>query len=306
MTIMNLPDRATLLAPVLIRVLIRVLTRVSAPVLPRVSTTVSATVLVLLMSAPSLAFVNLSSHRAVYDLKLKSSHKRSGVKDLTGRMVIEMTGSDCEGWSVNFRLVNDFQLSRGKRRLVDSRSTSWESADGSQMSFFEREFIDNRPYQVTRLKASLKNHKVKQKQPKKLVFDIPEGTIFPVAHQKRLIEKAREGIFRDKSIVYDGADHDNIYQAITFIGKQRKGETQPKTLKGDGANALLGDKISWPVTVSYYSLKDKRQQDTPSQQIDFLMYENGIAGDLTIDYGDFAMSGKLIHLDKLPQSKCQQ
>ncbi len=282
MTIMNLPNGATL-----------------------VRTTVAMLGLSLMMETSAVAFVNLSPHRAVYDLKLKSARARSGVKDLTGRMVIEMTGSVCEGWSVNFRLVNDFQFSRGKQRLVDSRSTSWESGDGSRMSFLEREFIDNRPYQVTRLKASLNDGKVRQKKPKILVFDIPQDAVFPVTHQMRLIEKARGGILRDKSVVYDGADHDNIYQAITFIGKKRIGTKQSRNLKGNGENALLNNTISWPVTVSYYSLKDKEHQDTPSQQISFLMYENGIAGDLTIDYGDFAMTGKLTHLDKLPQHKCE-
>lgn len=252
------------------------------------------------------AVVALSPHRAVYDLKLKSASDRSGVKGLDGRMVIEMTGSSCDGWSVNFRLVNDFQLPRGKRRLIDSRSTSWEAADGSTMSFLEREFIDNRPYKVTRLRASMKDGKVRQKQPKKLEFDIPSDAIFPVAHQKRLIDKARSGELRDKSVVYDGADHDNLYQAITFIGKKRVDRKDFSKLKGNGGIVLLKGVVGWPVTVSYFALRDKKQQDTPSQQISFLMYENGVAGDLTIDYGDFALSGKLTHLDKLPPSDCEK
>ena len=279
MTIMNLPTRATLASLSLVLLM---------------GTTVSAGV------------VALSPHRAVYDLTLKSASDRSGVKDLTGRMVIEMSGSACDGWSVNFRLVNDFQLPRGRSRLVDSRSTSWEAGDGSSMSYLEREFIDNRPHQVTRLRVSMKDGKVRQKQPKETVFDLPANAIFPVTHQKRLIEKAQKGELRDKSIVYDGADRDNIYQAITFIGKKRSGEKQAAGLKGKGAASLLNGTVFWPVTVSYYSLKDKDKQDTPNQQISFAMYENGIAGDLTIDYGDFAMSGKLIRLEKLPLGVCEK
>jgi len=283
MTILNLPIRAT-----------------------SVRVGLTALSLVLLMGTAASAVVKLSPHRAVYDLELKSATKRSGVEGLTGRMVIEMTGSKCEGWSVNFRLVNDFQLLRGKSRLIDSRSTSWESADGSQMSFFEREFIDNNPYAVTRLKATLRDGRVKQKLPKKKEFKIPAETIFPVAHQQRLIEKARSGIFRDKSVVYDGADHENFYQAITFIGKLKKGKKLSRTIKGNGEKSLLSNTNFWPVSVSYFLLKSKVQQDTPSQQISFQMYENGIAGDLTIDYGDFAMTGKLTHLDKLPQTDCDK
>jgi len=293
MTIMNLPCGATTL-------------RSASEIVSSFKTALAFLIIITLTSTPGFAGSILSPHRAVYDLKLKESRKRTGIKDLTGRMVIELSGSNCEGWSVNFRMVNEFVLARGKQRLVDSRSTSWEAGDGSKMSFYEREFIDNRPQQITRLKASLKDRIVKQTLPKKLDFPIPADAIFPVAHQKRLIEKARKGDLRDKSVVYDGADHDNIYQAITFIGGKRAGVTKPRDIKGNGAQALLDEVIAWPVTVSYYSLKDNNQQDTPSQQIGFLMYDNGIAGDLIIDYGDFAMTGKLSHLDKLPQSKCDK
>lgn len=254
--------------------------------------------------ASAMAITGVVPHRAVYDLDLKSARKRSGVKDLTGRMVMEITGSACEGWSVNFRIVFDLQLPRGKKRLIDSRSTSWESGDGRTMTYFEREFIDNRPHQVTRLTASLKSLKVTQKLPKKLSFDIPDGAMFPITHQLHLIDTARAGKLRDKSIVYDGSDHENIHQAITFIGKMRTNNKPFALLKGDGGKELLANKRAWPVSVSYFELRGKDQKDTPSQQVSFLMYENGVAGDLVIDYGDFAMKGKLTYLDKLPVSKC--
>lgn len=255
---------------------------------------------------PAHAISGVAPHRAVYDLELKSARKRSGVKDLTGRMVVEITGSVCEGWSVNFRIVNDLQLPRGKKRLIDSRSTSWEAGNGRTLSYFEREFIDNRPTQTTRLKASLKDHKVVQKQPKKVSFSIPDGAIFPISHQLRLIKKAKAGEFRDKSIVYDGADHLNIHQAISFIGKARQRGKAPALLKGKGAQELLANKKAWPISVSYFDIKGKDQQDTPSQQVSFIMYENGVAGDLVIDYGEFAMKGKLTYLEKLPTSKCEK
>jgi hypothetical protein len=256
-------------------------------------------------SLPSLAFATLTAHRAVYDLELKAAKDRSGVKDLTGRMAIEITGSSCEGWSVNFRLVNDLQLPRGKRRLIDSRSTAWEAGDGSRLSYVENEFIDNRPTRQTRLSASLKSHKVTLKKPKKAQFRLPDGAVFPVAHQLRLIEKARQGELRDKSIVYDGSDQRNIYEAITFIGKKRNDVKVPKNLKGGGGVLIKGE-TAWPVTVSYYSIKDTATRDTPAQQVSFMMYENGIAGDLVIDYGEWSMRGKLQYLEKLKQSKCDK
>ena len=72
--------------------------------------------------------VRMAPHRAVYDLELASSEARAGLSGASGRMVLEVTGSECEGWSVEFRIVNDFALSTGETRLVDSRSSSWEAA----------------------------------------------------------------------------------------------------------------------------------------------------------------------------------
>lgn len=63
---------------------------------------------------------------------------------------------------------------------------------------------------------------------------------------------------------------------------------------------------AWPVTVSYYPIKEKAAKDTPSQQVSFTMYENGVAGDLVIDYGDWAIKGKLKYLKPLKPSKCEK
>ena len=36
----------------------------------------------------------------------------------------------------------------------------------------------------------------------------------------------------------------------------------------------------------------------------FVIYENGIGRKLRIDYGDFALTGKLTQLDLLPDTTC--
>jgi len=257
------------------------------------------------VSTPSFAVVKFVPHRAVYDLEMKSASKRSGVKDVRGRMVVEIDGSACDGWTVNFRLVNDFRLPMGKKRLIDIRSSSWEAGDGSRLTFSEREFVDNRLNQTTRLTASKKASEVILKKPKKFSFSIPKNTIFPIAHQMRLIEKAQKGELRDKSTVYDGADHKNIHEAISFIGQPTAKKT-PKNIEGNGVADLIGNVRSWPVSISYYALKTKTPQDTPDQQVSFRLYENGVTGNLVIDYGDFILKGTLSNLEKLPVSKCSQ
>src|SRR5262249_40517635 len=47
----------------------------------------------------------LAPHRAIYDITLGHARGGSGVSSLRGRMVYELTGSACEGYTQNMRFV---------------------------------------------------------------------------------------------------------------------------------------------------------------------------------------------------------
>lgn len=51
--------------------------------------------------------VVLAPHRAVYEISLDQSRNAGSVTDMSGRMVYELTGSACEGWSQSMRFVSD-------------------------------------------------------------------------------------------------------------------------------------------------------------------------------------------------------
>jgi hypothetical protein len=44
---------------------------------------------------------------------------------------------------------------------------------------------------------------------------------------------------------------------------------------------------------------------TPSYQIDYRLYQNGVGGDLVIDYGEYTVEGKLSSLEYLKEKKCK-
>ena len=58
----------------------------------------------------AFADVRLASHRAVYDLTYVDSKDNSSVIDVKGRIVFEMVGSPCEGYTVNMRIVTAWSL----------------------------------------------------------------------------------------------------------------------------------------------------------------------------------------------------
>jgi hypothetical protein len=260
-----------------------------------------------------LAFVSQASasavapHRAVYDLQLLRTTQGANVGSVTGRMAYEVSGSECDGWTVSFRLVNRFDYKEGSPRIFDTQSSSWETGDGKTMTYTEKEFVDNKQENEKRVSVvrADKNSvgEVSITLPKEKKSSISADTVFPMRHQLRLMDAAAKGEIRDVSLVYDGSDEEKTVRAISTIGKKvNAGEA--KKDKDNAQAAPLQSLSSWPVAIGYYSTAEDNAE-TPLYQINFDMYENGVSTSLVMDYGSFALSGKLAHLELLKAESCQ-
>ena len=246
-------------------------------------------------------------HRAVYDLQLLRTSQGANVGAVSGRMAYEVSGSECDGWTVSFRLVNRFDYNEGTSRLFDTQSSSWETGDGREMNYSEREYVDSKQESEKRLNVARteKNGagEVSISMPKEMKFSISADTVFPMRHQLRLMDAAAKGETRDVSLVYDGSDEEKTVRAITTIGKKiNAGES--KEDKDNAEAAPLLSLPSWPVAIGYYSTEEANAE-TPLYQINFDLYENGVSTGLVMDYGNFALSGKLAHLELLKAETCQ-
>ena len=60
----------------------------------------------------------------------------------------------------------------------------------------------------------------------------------------------------------------------------------------------------WPVSISYFDRAASDSEQTPKFIFGADLFENGIAGALRLDYGNFVVSGKLVGLDVLPAGAC--
>lgn len=265
----------------------------------------SAGVFLTLVSQASASAV--APHRAVYDLELLRATKGANVGSVSGRMAYEVSGSECDGWTVSFRLVNRFDYKEGSPRLFDTQSSSWEAGDGKEMNYSEKEFVDSKQESEKRLSVvrAAKDGvgEVSIILPEAKKSSIPAETVFPMRHQLRLMEAAAKGETREISLVYDGSDGEKTVRAISTIGK-KVNAGQGKKDKDNAQAAPLHSLPSWPVTIGYYSTEEDNSE-TPLYQINFDMYENGVSNSLVMDYGNFALSGKLAHLELLKAETCQ-
>jgi hypothetical protein len=64
----------------------------------------------------------------------------------------------------------------------------------------------------------------------------------------------------------------------------------------------LGELASWPVSIGYF--EEQGGDLTPSYQIDFRLYDNGVSRELLIDYGTFSVHGTLTALEYLKTPEC--
>jgi len=264
----------------------------------------SAGVFLALVSQASASAV--APHRAVYDLQLLRANQGANVGSVSGRMAYEVSGSECDGWSVSFRLVNRFDYKEGSPRLFDTQSSSWETGDGKTMTYSEKEYVDNRQEREKRVSV-VRSEKdgageVSITLPQVKKTSISAETVFPMRHQLRLMEAAAKGETRDVSLVYDGSDEEKTVRAISTIGKKINAGEGRKD-KDNAQAAPLLSLAAWPVTIGYYST-DEENAETPLYQINFDMYENGVSTGLVMDYGNFALSGKLAHLELLKAETC--
>jgi hypothetical protein len=267
----------------------------------------------LVLAAPMLLLdpawaQTLAAHRAFYSLEASKLDAGSGYSSIDGKLAYELTGNACDGYSVNFRIVNNYVQTEKASQLIDTQLATWESGDGLEMNFRQKQFLNSDPQGEQKLDVKRPKPGSEAKgvmtAPKDLEFTVPGDALFPSTHLLHLIETAEKGKNSDVSMVYDGSDDDKSFKAVTFIGKKR----EPGSFAPDAANpeaAALKGLASWPMTVSYYSL-EADASDTPVYQSSFNVYENGIATELVLDYGAYALKGHLTKLEVLKSGTCDK
>src|SRR4249920_1940265 len=89
------------------------------------------------------------AHRAIYEMTLDDARSASGITGIDGRMVFEFTGSDCDGYSLNMRMVTQMTDTQGQTNLTDLRSSTWEQGDGQKFRFQSAQYLNDKLGDVT-------------------------------------------------------------------------------------------------------------------------------------------------------------
>jgi hypothetical protein len=276
-----------------------------------VCVTMLATAALFLLDNPEAgaAPIVLAPHRAVYDLKLMRAPGRRSIEAVRGRILYDFAGNSCEGYALQFRQVSELDAGEGKVALSDLRATTWEDGDAKTFRFASENYLDRKPADVVDGRAERKADGVavnlSKPQPKNL--DLGAGMVFPAEHMRRIIAAAEEGKSLLELPVFDGSETgDKVFQTLTVIGH----EIAPGEKVLDDASAkipALATLRRWPVTISYFDRSNAGPsgEQTPVYSIGFELFENGISRALSLDYGDFVISGEMSQLDFKETPPCK-
>ena len=261
-------------------------------------------------SVPEAAW-KILPHRAVYDMSLDPRASGTQINNVYGRLVFEINGTPCEGFTQNMRMVTRVNNSRGGGQTTDVRTSSWEEANGQTFRFSSSLYVNSKKSEGSQGNAKRKGAgdgvSVTLKEPKPGEIAFNGRVMFPAQHSIAVLDAALAGKSNVTTQLYDGSEGGKkIYNTVTFIGRGRSAGT----ISGASELAALSGKTAWPVTIAFYEpTKDdapSQSDETPVYELGFQYFENGVSGNLSIAYRTFTLKGKLVKLETIPVSECKR
>jgi len=241
--------------------------------------------------------LTLLPHRAVYDVSLASVSDTSDIEGLSGRWVFDFSGSACQGYTAESRLVMKFETSEGPR-LLDRRVQSFETADGQSFKFKSQSYSDQELEEEVEGSAerAADGIQVAYTKPEKAEMTFGPGAMFPSGQVFEILENAREGLRFYESSVFDGTEFvDDATTVSVVIGKAKPLKAaETRTLLGD-----IGEDNFLPVTMAYFEPDtDQEGERVSDYDVTFQMHETGVQTNIVIRYEEYSMAASLVEFTK--------
>lgn len=240
---------------------------------------------------------SLLPHRVGYALSLDASRSSQQLESANGRLDYEIKGNACEGYSVNMRQSNVLEPGEGAAVRSDMASTTWEDGKGEAYRFKT----------VNRVGSEVKSDvdgivnrtatgaTVQLTKPKAETVELKGDILMPTEHVEKVIAAAQAGESLYEARVFDGSeDGQRVFSTLAVIGRPAK---DAKGLP-QAADAALAGVTYYPVTISYFD--EDSANSTPEYTMTITLYDNGVIGRVSIDYGNFVLRGVMSSFEALP------
>lgn len=236
----------------------------------------------------------LAAHRALYKLTLASTRGSRQISAAYGTMGFEVADV-CDGWATRQRLRMVLTSVEGQETETDSDYVTWESRDGLSFRFQLVQKSDSAITTQTGGSARLSRAggpgEAVFRVPRDNKIPLPAGTLFPMMHTAAIIAAAREGKKFVALPLFDGTDDAGIEDsAVALLDWKPPFPTK---------HAILSPLPSTRVRIGFFDRASRA--DTPSYEVGMRYWENGVADDMSMDFGDFVMNAAITDLTPLPR-----
>jgi hypothetical protein len=235
--------------------------------------------------APPQVQSPLIAHKALYTLTLDTAKSRDVVA-ARGTMGYEVTDA-CDGWAVRQRLNMTITNSEGQDIQMASDYATWESKDGLKFRYHMRQTTDTAVTSQTDGEASLQHNggpgEARYSSPHDSTSPLPPGTLFPMAHTAAIIAAARDKKHFIGLPLFDGTDENGVEDSF-IVMIDWKPPTQNKW-------PALSPLPSTKVHIAFFD--HGPEAVTPSYEVAMRYWENGVADDMKMNFGEFVMNAKM-------------
>ncbi len=245
-----------------------------------------------LLSAGASHAADLAAHRALY--KLTMDPGRAGdIVAATGTMGYDVEDA-CDGWTVRQRLEMTVTNHDGQDVQMVSDYATWESKDGLSFRFHMKQTTDSAVTSETDGEAKLEpggGGEAHYSSPDDDSKALPAGTLFPMKHTEAILAAARDGKRFVNVPLFDGTVDSGAQDSFITVIKWMPAAAE----KWPDLSRLASTRVR----ISFFD-RDKGTQ-TPDYQVGMRYWENGVADDLQMDFGEFVMNGSMTEFALQPK-----
>ena len=248
------------------------------------------------VAAFASAAIGLTGQDAIYNLSL-AKVRTHDVTGATGEMRFSVADG-CSGWGTTQHLTLLIRNADGSLTKTVTDYVTWETKTGSQLTFnLSEKDNDGKPVvddAGTAIRAADGSGTITYSTPANRVMTMPAGTLFPMAHTAALLDASMQGKKFISVPLFDGTTDDGAQHTFVVILARHSPAKTPF--------AGLAKLSSTDVDIAFYERKHSDQN--PDFRSQMLYYDDGVANNIMMDFGDFVMRGRLENL-AIPPSNCK-
>ncbi|MFN6252441.1 MAG: EipB family protein [Acetobacteraceae bacterium] len=239
----------------------------------------------------------LASHRGIYTLTLDRARENAAIVDVSGAMLFEIIDA-CESWASRQRFTMTLRDREGTELETGSDYATLESMDGRNLRFSLTQVTQGAVRSRVAGQAELTpdgSGVARYSEPEVKELPIPPGTLLPNTHTIAALNAARAGQRLLVAPIFDGTTADGAQQTTTVLSPWQGPQPVPEA---PSLSALGSSRMR----IAFFEPDGEQAGGarTPSYEVSLRYFENGVADDMIMDFGDFTVRAKLMKLEDAP------